>query len=112
MNCVRAANRITLERSVEVKDAIQGKISSLLCLVIEGEEVSFSWLKDGHVITPSERISLYSDGTGSKLTFRQTQVSDSGNYTCVARNEASTARMVVKFSVEGRRTLANRCTVF
>lgn len=101
---VYADGRITLDRSLEEKDALRGKTSSLHCSIIEGEEVSFSWLKDGHVVNPSQRIAVNSDETGSKLTIRRTEVTDSGNYTCVARNQASAARITVRLYVKGSST--------
>lgn len=100
---VDAKGAIIIEKVPEEKEALSGRTTSILCSVVEGEAVIFSWLKDGHVINPSHRLSFLSDETGSKLTLRRTEVSDTGNYTCVARNEASTARMTVRLRVEGMR---------
>ncbi|KFM71227.1 Muscle M-line assembly protein unc-89, partial [Stegodyphus mimosarum] len=55
---------------------------------IEGSpEPSVSWCKDGQQLTPSERIKITSDGKIRKLVIKKAQTEDSGNYSCIIKNE-------------------------
>lgn len=97
------ANGIVLEQPVsQYKLAKHGKTTSLGCTVAEGENVQFSWLKDGSIINSSARITILSDETGSRLAIRKAESADSGNYTCIARNRAAAARLTVHLVVEGK----------
>lgn len=49
--------------------------------------------------------------SGHKIHLMHGQVSDSGNYTCVATNEAGEARSNMKVIVLGKFFLATACTV-
>ncbi|XP_020628542.1 myopalladin-like isoform X2 [Orbicella faveolata] len=79
----------------------------------EGETVSFEvgiendsnchleWLKNGVKVTEGERFSLVNHGEGGySLTIRDTQDDDSGEYHCVAENEAGRVTCGGKLSIE------------
>lgn len=94
---------IRLDSISSRKVARSGTQVTLLCSLIEGDDVRFSWLKDNAIlnIARSSGITVYTDETSSKVTLKKVTSSDSGVYTCVARNDVSTDRVIVELIIEG-----------
>ena len=51
-------------------------------------EPTFSWTKDGSVVTPDNRISLLADN--KQLSLKNVNETDGGEYRCLATNRVST----------------------
>ena len=62
--------------------------ASVLCSVKSGSPpLKFEWLKDGIPLRSDDKLSIFTTGDLSSLTFRQLRRSDPGNYTCIVKNE-------------------------
>lgn len=72
------------------------------CGVVRGEAVSFFWSRNGNLIVNNERIRITNEPDGSLLTIRKATATDSGNYTCVAKNQFSETRVTTSLTVEGK----------
>uniref|UniRef100_A0A3B5LKZ5 Hemicentin 1 n=1 Tax=Xiphophorus couchianus TaxID=32473 RepID=A0A3B5LKZ5_9TELE len=75
--------------TTEDMTVIRGNLASLLCIADGSPTPTISWLRDGETLTADHRISLLSFNT--TLQFSQTQVNDTGRYSCVANNNAGQA---------------------
>lgn len=78
--------------------------ASVLCTISSGEvPVTFNWLKDGQLLSPSiaeaKNITIKPDSDQSTLKFGPVRLDHAGNYTCVAKNrigiQAHSAQLVV-----------------
>lgn len=81
-----------------------GATARFTCGLISGEDVSFAWSKNGHVVvqnSPKIRISHDRATETSTLMLKAASVGDAGNYTCVAKNIFSEARESATLTVEG-----------
>ncbi|XP_019904855.2 hemicentin-1 isoform X2 [Esox lucius] len=61
---------------------------------------SLAWQKNGRTIENSESLELYILSGGSKLQISRSQLSDSGNYTCVASNVEGKARKSYHLTIQ------------
>lgn len=84
------------------KTAISGKSVRFMCGLAGGSEVQFSWTKDGSLIVNSGKTEIHSSIDSSFLTIRSTTPTDSGNYTCIAKNVFSEDRATAILRVKGR----------
>ncbi|XP_023195302.1 hemicentin-1 [Xiphophorus maculatus] len=75
--------------TTEDMTVIRGNLASLLCIADGSPTPTISWLRDGETLTADRRISLL--GFNTTLQFSQTQVNDTGRYSCVANNNAGQA---------------------
>ncbi|KAH7936599.1 hypothetical protein HPB49_001634 [Dermacentor silvarum] len=87
-------------RSVAAGDNVQ-----TMCAVQSGDEVDFSWRKDGQPLSASgHRLVIHSLPTTSILLIKNATVFDAGNYSCVGRNalgqDSVTAQLRVEDAVE------------
>ncbi|KAM7342917.1 fibroblast growth factor receptor-like 1 [Cochliomyia hominivorax] len=72
-----------------------------MCMVTSGDlPIDIYWLKDGQPLLRSiyHKIDEYT----LILSLRQTNIGDSGNYTCVASNKAGEARKWSILKVKGK----------
>ena len=79
-------------------NAKRGSRVSVMCSIMSGKApFNFEWLKNGLPLEKNERVVLTSTEDISSLTFRQLEIQDVGNYTCIAKNregmDAFTARL-------------------
>lgn len=92
---------IKLER-IPNKSVDAGDSARFTCGLRRGKDVTFSWTKNGNVLTDNARIRISFDADLSVLTIRNTSVEDAGNYTCVAKNLFSESRETTGLFVEGK----------
>lgn len=80
-----------------------GELARLNCGLLRGDDVTFSWTKNGHVLSAGDggRIRIANDIDTSVLTIRKTVVSDAGNYSCIAKNLFSESRASATLQVQG-----------
>nr|XP_042904683.1 obscurin-like [Parasteatoda tepidariorum] len=58
------------------------------CVEVDGSpEPTVSWCKDGQALVPSERIIITSEDKVQKLVIKKAKVENSGNYSCIIKNE-------------------------
>ena len=77
-----------------------GENSYLHCQADGNPPPSISWSKGNQPISNSGRFYVYPNGT---LIITDTQQSDLGDYTCVARNgQSSPAQRLVRLSMRGK----------
>lgn len=77
-----------------------GQAVRVMCMVISGDlPIDIHWLKNGQPLLRSiyHKIDEYT----LILSLRQTNIGDSGNYTCVATNAAGEARKWSILKVKG-----------
>lgn len=79
---------------------------TVMCTTSSGETpVSFTWLKDGQLITPqlaqSKRIAIKPDQDTSTLRIASVRLDHAGNYTCLAKNKAGTQAHSSQLIVHG-----------
>lgn len=60
-----------------------------------------SWMKDGSNLRESPKHKFTSDGKDRKLNIIDVQLSDTGEYTCVAKNAGKEISCTAKLIVEG-----------
>lgn len=85
-------------RSVSAGDNVQ-----TMCAVQSGDDVDFSWRKDGQPLPANgHRVAIHSLPTTSILLVKNATVFDTGNYTCVGRNALGQDSVTAQLSVQGR----------
>ncbi|OQR79660.1 titin-like [Tropilaelaps mercedesae] len=75
--------------------------SSFTCNALEGEQVKFSWTKNGKIIHQGGRIGILSGDETSTFIIKDATTGDSGEYTCIASNDVSEDRSSAKLIVKG-----------
>ncbi|KAL3180806.1 hypothetical protein MRX96_037228 [Rhipicephalus microplus] len=106
--CVQGGDNATREpvrlqplhflRSVAAGDNVQ-----TMCAVQSGDEVDFSWRKDGQPLSAiGHRLVIHSLPTTSILLIKNATVFDAGNYTCVGRNALGHDSVTAQLRVEGQ----------
>lgn len=98
---------IQLDRLLEQRVRV-GRVVNFVCTVISGDVTEFLWARDGQLIRHGERTRIHENPVSSLLTIRDIEVSDAGNYTCVAKNAFSEDRVSTTLRVEGIRLVEER----
>ena len=83
------------------KSVVSGQAVRFTCGLLKGESVSFSWSRNGTLMSSNDRVKISVDEDNSVLTIRKATVSDAGEYTCVAKNFFAEARQSTTLSVDG-----------
>lgn len=78
-----------------------GRKIAFVCNIYDGENPTFTWLKNGKTLKPSERISIFNSDISSTLNVNNVKQSDAGNYVCVATNRISEDRTETTLIVKG-----------
>ena len=73
---------------------------NFLCEVNGYPEPSVSWYKDGKLISETPNLLLFDDPP--QLKIKSMQISDGGNYSCVATNKRGKIRFVYMLKVTGK----------
>ena len=86
---------------------ITGKVTNLTCQGKGNPQPTVVWLKNGHKIKKSNRITLFSSASGDKLVtselmITETRYKDSGVYTCVIENTLGGTNSSETISVHGK----------
>ncbi|XP_034738598.1 hemicentin-1 isoform X2 [Etheostoma cragini] len=76
---------------------VRGNLASLLCNANGSPMPTVSWLKEGVTLIPDQHLKLLNLNT--TLQIFQTQVNDTGRYTCVANNTAGQASRHINLKV-------------
>ena len=83
------------------KTTVVGRRVSFTCESYEGEDVKFSWTRNGSVLRDSSELVIASNVASSTLTILKAQATDAGQYTCIASNKVSEDRVTAALDVEG-----------
>ncbi|OQR76069.1 titin-like [Tropilaelaps mercedesae] len=98
---IYAKDLVQLDKLQDVV-ATAGKTVRFTCGLSTGGEVTFTWTKEGNVISNrSDRNTIRNDVDSSLLTLRRVNVHDAGQYTCIAKNVISEDRMTANLWVQG-----------
>lgn len=71
------------------------------CGVRRGNSGDFVWTMNGTVLSTDERIRIVNDVDSSVLTIKRATAADTGNLTCIAKNDFSEARESTYLRVRG-----------
>lgn len=87
-----------------------GSAASFECEVSPSTAIT-TWMKDGSNLRESPKHKFTSDGKDRKLNIIDVQLSDTGEYTCVAKNAGKEVTCTAKLIVEGILNISF-CNVF
>lgn len=93
---------VRLERIVP-KETTHGKRIAFTCLAYQGDEVKFSWSKNGQVLKLNSRVTFYQMESSSTLNIEDIEPTDTGNYSCHASNDISEDTSIAVLRVQGTR---------
>lgn len=97
----RYADPIRLSE-IRGKSVQVGERVAFTCLLTKGENVEFLWARNGQLLkNDGNHLRILFDEESSLIKISNVQVSDAGNYTCVAKNPRSEARVTAELYVEG-----------
>ena len=81
----------------------EGETVSLEVLIESDSDCQLEWFKNSNKLSEGGRISFVSNGQGQfSLILRDAEDEDSGEYRCVAQNEAGKVSSAGKLSVESK----------
>lgn len=92
--------RITKElQEVEVDE---GQPAKMVLEFVSESKTKVVWMKDGHPVTPDNRVSIITDSKSSTLTITETDIEeDEGLYICFVSNEVGEVSTSAELLVEG-----------
>lgn len=85
-----------------------GQSVRLSCVLQEGTDVEFVWTRNGQVLRSGGHVALNSYAEMSSLNIKQASQSDSGDYTCIAKNQLAENRVSATLTVKGCSILGAR----
>jgi Immunoglobulin domain len=92
-------------------ELIEGVRTQVQCVIQQGDPpLNLTWLKDEHPISYELGIHINQDEFSSTLIIPVVGLQHSGNYTCIASNQAKEARQSSKLIVSGQSCSEQKCT--
>lgn len=112
-----ALKPVPLKFTKKLKDIVLQEAESIGSSAVFECEVSpstaiTSWMKDGTNLRESPKHKFTSDGKDRKLNIIDVQLSDTGEYTCVAKNAGKEISCTAKLIVEGKPQLLSNLKFF
>lgn len=95
-----AVGSVALE-PLSTKTVKLGKSVTFNCVVFEGDNAVFSWTKDGLLLRENTRVEILKRRSTSTLIIESAEISDGGEYVCIASNGHSEDRSSAHLFVEG-----------
>ncbi|OQR75893.1 Down syndrome cell adhesion molecule-like [Tropilaelaps mercedesae] len=93
---------VRLDRMQDVR-AKAGRTIRFMCGLSAGEDVQFSWTHNNNVIPKNSiKFEILSGTESTVLIVRKVASSDTGLYTCIAKNRWSEDRTSATLKVEGQ----------
>ena len=90
-------------KGVSDTSAMEGETVSLEVLIDSDSDCQLQWFKNSNKLSEGGRISFVNDGHGKfSLILRDAEDEDSGEYRCVAQNEAGKVSSDGKLFVESK----------
>ena len=90
-------------KGVSDTSVMEGETVSLEVLIDSDSDCQMEWFKNNNKLSEGGRISFVNDGHGRySLIIRDAEDEDSGEYCCVAQNEAGKVSSAGKLSVESK----------
>ena len=78
-----------------------GRLLVLTCTLVEGNDVTISWFKDGKVMKSDDKTTILSSEGMSTLKVSRASTHDSGSYSCLGNNRIAEERVIKHVTVEG-----------
>lgn len=94
------SERVKLD-PIAPKHSSVGRLVKFICSHFEGDNVSFSWSRAGHLLHSDGRLTITNTVDSSTLKISNVRQSDSGKYVCIGSNELSEDRASAVLTVEG-----------
>ncbi|XP_014350250.1 obscurin isoform X34 [Latimeria chalumnae] len=85
---------VSFKQELQDEEAKEGGRATLHCEVSK-PEAAVEWRKGDEVLQASDKYEIKQKGTKLELTIRHLQPEDSGEYTCITRDQRTTARLKV-----------------
>lgn len=84
-----------------------------MCLATSAvKPIKFQWERNGQLISENARNVRIEDGTShSVLVFDSVELTDFGNYSCIAQNTDGTDKYTTELIVKGKTILFNCCVI-
>lgn len=78
-----------------------GRILVLTCTLVEGNDVTITWFKDGKILKSDDKVTVQSSEGMSTLKVSRASTHDSGVYSCLGNNRVAEERVLKHVTVEG-----------
>lgn len=90
----------------QIVTASKGEKIIILCTIKRGTPpFKIEWIKDNNVLQPNENIKFKGDEEDSNLIIKSTRETDSGNYTCIAKNAFGSDTFTTQVFIRGKMKL-------